>query len=312
MSDFIYSDTNKHYHTQSYYLKKRFGRKTVKVSLNGNFTCPNRDGTKGIGGCTFCSASGSGDFGGDPSVPIEIQFDEVRAKLIKKWGEPLYIPYFQANTNTYGSIEKLRSLFEKALTLPNTVGLAVSTRPDCISDEAVNYLEELSKRTYLVVELGLQTIFDKTAERLNRCHSYADFLRGYEMLTSRGINVCVHIIDGLPDESREMMLETAKAAASLRPHALKIHMLHIINGTELAEEYGRAPFPLLSAEEYASLVCDQIELMPPETIIERITGDGAKSDLIAPRWTLDKKRVMNSIDLEFARRGTFQGDKFSP
>lgn len=311
MSDFIYSDTNKHYHTQSCYLKKRFGRKTVKVSLNGNFTCPNRDGSKGIGGCTFCSASGSGDFGGDPSVPIEVQFDEVRSKLIKKWGEPLYIPYFQANTNTYGSIEKLRCLFEKALTLPNAVGLAVSTRPDCISDEAADYLEELSKRTYLVVELGLQTIHDKTAERLNRCHSYADFLRGYEMLASRGINVCVHIIDGLPDESREMMLETAKAAASLRPHALKIHMLHIIKGTKLAEEYERAPFPLLSAEEYASLVCDQIEMMPPETIIERITGDGARSDLIAPRWTLDKKRVMNSIDLEFARRGTFQGDKFS-
>lgn len=312
MSDFIYSDTNKHYHTQSYYLKKRFGRKTVKVSLNGNFTCPNRDGSKGVGGCTFCSASGSGDFGGDPSVPIEIQFDEVRSKLIKKWGEPLYIPYFQANTNTYGSIEKLRCLFEKALTLPNAVGLAVSTRPDCISDEAADYLAELSKRTYLVVELGLQTIFDETAERLNRCHSYADFLQGYEMLASRGINVCVHIIDGLPDESREMMLETAKAAASLRPHALKIHMLHIIKGTKLAEEYRRAPFPLLSAEEYTSLVCDQIEMMPPETIIERITGDGAKSDLIAPRWTLDKKRVMNSIDLEFAWRGTFQGDKFSP
>lgn len=311
MSDFIYSDTNKHYHTQSYYLKQRFGRKVVKVSLNGNFTCPNRDGSKGVGGCTFCSASGSGDFGGDPSVPLETQFEQVRAKLVKKWGEPLYIPYFQANTNTYGSIEKLRCLFEKALTLPNAVGLAVSTRPDCISDAAADYLEELSKRTYLTVELGLQTIHDETAVRLNRCHSYDDFLRGYEMLEKRGINVCIHIIDGLPKESREMMLETTKAAASLRPHALKIHMLHIIKGTRLAQEYEQERFPLLSAEEYASLVCDQIELMPPETIIERITGDGAKSELIAPRWTLDKKRVMNSIDLEFARRGTFQGDKFS-
>lgn len=312
MSDFIYSDTNKHYHTQSYYLKQRFGRKVVKVSLNGNFTCPNRDGSKGVGGCTFCSASGSGDFGGDPSVPLETQFEQVRAKLVKKWGEPLYIPYFQANTNTYGSIEKLRSLFEKALTLPNAVGLAVSTRPDCISDAAADYLEELSKRTYLTVELGLQTIHDETAARLNRCHSYDDFLRGYEMLEKRGINVCIHIIDGLPKESREMMLETTKAAASLRPHALKIHMLHIIKGTRLAQEYEQERFPLLSAEEYSSLVCDQIELMPPETIIERITGDGAKSELIAPRWTLDKKRVMNSIDLEFARRGTFQGENFSP
>lgn len=312
MSDFIYSDTNKHYHTQSYYLKQRFGRKVVKVSLNGNFTCPNRDGSKGVGGCTFCSASGSGDFGGDPSVPIETQFEQVRARLVKKWGEPLYIPYFQANTNTYGSIEKLRSLFEKALTLPNAVGLAVSTRPDCISGAAADYLEELSKRTYLTVELGLQTIHDETAARLNRCHSYDDFFRGYEMLEKRGVNVCIHIIDGLPKESREMMLETTKAAASLRPHALKIHMLHIIKGTRLAQEYEQERFPLLSAEDYALLVCDQIELMPPETIIERITGDGARSELIAPRWTLDKKRVMNSIDLEFARRGTFQGDRFSP
>lgn len=311
MSDFLFSDTNKHYHTQSYYLKKRFGRKVVKVSLNGNFTCPNRDGTKGYGGCKFCSGSGSGDFGGDPSVPIEEQFSEVRKKLIKKWGEPLYIPYFQANTNTYGSIEKIKTLFEKALVLPNAVGLAVSTRPDCISDEAADYLEELSKRTYLVVELGLQTIHDKTAEALNRCHSYADFLRGYEKLSCRGINVCVHIINSLPDESREMMLETAKVAAALRPHAVKLHMLHIIRGTALAEEYEKEPFPLLSPEEYAALICDQIELMPPETIIERVTGDGAKADLIAPRWTLDKKRVMNSIDLEFARRGTFQGDRFS-
>lgn len=312
MSDFKYSDTNKHYHTQSYYLKKRFGRKTVKVSLNGNFTCPNRDGTKGHGGCKFCSGSGSGDFGGDPNVPIEEQFAEVRKKLVKKWGEPLYIPYFQANTNTYGSIEKIKTLFEKALTLPNTVGLAVSTRPDCISDSIADYLEELSKRTYLVVELGLQTIHDKTAEALNRCHSYADFLHGYEKLNRREINVCIHIINSLPDESREMMLETAKAAAALRPHAVKIHMLHIIKGTALAEEYEKKPFPLLSPEEYAALVCDQIELMPPETVIERITGDGAKSELIAPRWTLDKKRVMNSIDLEFARRGSFQGDRFSP
>lgn len=312
MSDFLFSDTNKHYHTQSYYLKKRFGRKVVKVSLNGNFTCPNRDGTKGYGGCKFCSGSGSGDFGGDPSVSIEEQFSEVRKKLIKKWGEPLYIPYFQANTNTYGSIKKIKTLFEKALVLPNAVGLAVSTRPDCISDEAADYLGELSKRTYLVVELGLQTIHDKTAEALNRCHSYADFLRGYEKLNCRGVNVCVHIINSLSDESREMMLETAKAVAALRPHAVKLHMLHIIRGTALAEEYEKEPFPLLSPEEYAALICDQIELMPPETIIERVTGDGAKADLIAPRWTLDKKRVMNSIDLEFARRGTFQGDRFSP
>ncbi|MGN0553389.1 MAG: TIGR01212 family radical SAM protein, partial [Oscillospiraceae bacterium] len=300
MSDFKYSDTNKHYHTQSYYLKKRFGRKTVKVSLNGNFTCPNRDGTKGFGGCKFCSDSGSGDFGGDPNVPIEEQFTEVRKKLINKWGEPLYIPYFQANTNTYGSIEKIKTLFESALTLPNVVGLAVSTRPDCLSDVVADYLEELSKRTYLVVELGLQTIHDKTAEALNRCHSYTDFLHGYEKLNRRSINVCVHIINSLPGETREMMLETARAAAALRPHAVKIHMLHIIRGTALAEEYEKEPFPLLSPEEYADLVCDQIELMPPETIIERITGDGAKADLIAPRWTLDKKRVMNSIDLEFA------------
>ncbi len=310
MSDFIYSDTNKHYHTQSYYLKKRFGKKVVKVALNGGFTCPNRDGSKGVGGCKFCSASGSGDFGGNPDAPIERQFDEVRKKLIDKWGEPLYIPYFQANTNTYGEVEQLRNLFERALKLPNAVGLAVSTRPDCILEETADYLAELSERTYLTVELGLQTIHDKTAGKLNRCHTYADFLGGYEMLKKRGINICVHIINGLPYENREMMMETARATAALEPHAVKIHMLHIIKGTALAKEYEMNPFPLLTADEYASLVCNQIELMPPETIIERITGDGARSEVIAPKWTLDKKRVMNSIDLEFAKRNSFQGDRF--
>lgn len=307
---FAYSDTNKHYHTQSYYLKKRFGRKTVKVALNGNFTCPNRDGSKGIGGCTFCSASGSGDFAGDPLIPIEEQFEAGRRELAEKWGEPLYIPFFQANTNTYGNLDKIKTLFEAALKLPNAVGLAVSTRPDCISGGTADYLRELSQRTYLTVELGLQTIHDKTAERLNRCHTYSDFLKGYETLSERGINVCIHIIDGLPGETREMMLETARAVAGLRPHAVKIHMLHIIRGTRLAEEYEHNPFYLLSADEYAKLVCDQTELMPPETVIERVTGDGKRETLIAPLWTLDKKRVMNSIDLEFARRNSFQGDRF--
>ena len=197
-------ETGKRYNAQSAYLKKRFGKKTVKISLNGGFTCPNRDGTKGVGGCTYCSAKGGGDFGGDPAESISMQFEDVRGRLEKKWGSDLlYIPYFQANTGTYAPPEYLKSLYEEALVQKNAVGLAVSTRPDCISAETADYLGKLSERTYLTVELGLQTVHDRTAARINRCHTYRDFLYGFKLLRSRGVNVCVHIINGLPGETPE-------------------------------------------------------------------------------------------------------------
>ena len=302
------SATNKRYNMQSAYLKRRFGKKTVKISLNGGFTCPNIDGTKGTGGCIYCSAKGSGDFGGNPCAGISKQFAEVRQKLAGKWGDDLlYIPYFQANTNTYAPVERLKMLYGEALAQENVVGLAVSTRPDCISEAAADYLAELSRQTYLTVELGLQTIHDSTASLINRCHTYSDFLHGYEMLEKRGINVCVHIINGLPSETKEMMLETANELGRLRPHAVKIHLLHIIRGTVLAEMFERGEFEEMSMDDYIETVCDQLELLHAETLIERLTGDGDRETLIAPLWSRDKKSVLNGIDKELRRRGTVQG-----
>lgn len=306
-------ETNKRYNTQSSYLKARFGKKTVKISLNGGFTCPNIDGTKGTGGCTYCSSKGSGDFGGNPLKPIPDQFAEVKKSLESKWGNDFCcIPYFQANTNTYAPLEKLKYLFEQALTLENTVGLAISTRPDCITEETADYLAELSARTYLTVELGLQTIHDATAEKINRRHTYADFLHGYNLLHSRGINVCVHIINGLPNETREMMLETAREISKLDIHAVKIHLLHIIKGTAIAEQFSRGEFAEMSKEAYIETVCDQLEILPKSVIIERLTGDGDKETLIAPLWSRDKKSVLNGIDKELRRRNTTQGERFAP
>lgn len=311
MNDKFPAENGKRYLSQNEYLRKRFGGKVMKVSLNGGFTCPNRDGTKGVGGCIYCSESGSGDFAGDPSLSVTEQFEAVREPLMKKWKDcSLFIPYFQAGTNTYAPLPRLKALFEEALSLENVCGLAVSTRPDCISEETADYLAEISRRTYLTVELGLQTVHDKTAALINRCHTYADFLNGFEMLSSRGINVCVHLINGLPLESREMMLETVRRVSELPVHSIKLHLLHIIRGTRLAEMYERGEFPAMERDEYVSLICDQLELIPPDVIIERLTGDGAKNDLIAPLWSLKKFCVLNEIDKEMRRRDSFQG-KFS-
>lgn len=311
MNDKFPAENGKRYLSQNEYLRKHFGGKVMKVSLNGGFTCPNRDGTKGVGGCIYCSESGSGDFAGDPSLSVTEQFEAVREPLMKKWKDcSLFIPYFQAGTNTYAPLPRLKALFEEALSLENVCGLAVSTRPDCISEETADYLAEISRRTYLTVELGLQTVHDKTAALINRCHTYADFLKGFEMLSSRGINVCVHLINGLPFESREMMLETVRQVSELPVHSIKLHLLHIIRGTRLAEMYERGEFPAMERDEYVSLICDQLEIIPPDVIIERLTGDGAKDDLVAPLWSLKKFCVLNEIDKEMRRRDSFQG-KFS-
>lgn len=300
--------TGKRYNAYSGYLKERFGKRTVKISLNGNFTCPNRDGSKGYGGCTYCSSAGSGDFAGKPSQTVSEQLEYGKRLILDKWGDDLlFIPYFQANTNTYAPLPRLKALFEEALSQENTVGLAVSTRADCISEETADYLAELSKRTYLTVELGLQTVHNKTAEIINRCHSYEDFLRGFELLKARGINVCVHIINGLPRENREMMLETARTVGSLGVHGIKIHLLHILMGTKIAEQYRNGELAPMGMEDYIETVCDQIELLPKEVLIERLTGDGAGDILIAPLWSRNKRAVLNGIDKELRRRDSVQG-----
>lgn len=309
--EFKYTDDNKRYHTWNYHLRHKFGQKVIKISLNGGFTCPNIDGTKGIGGCTYCSSMGSGDFAGNVNLPICEQFENVRASLEKKWhSDNLFIPYFQANTNTYAPLEKLRTLFEEALSFDNVVGLSIATRADALADDVVEYLAELSKRTYLIVELGLQSIFDATGEKINRCHTYAEFLNGYDKLTSHNINVCVHLINGLPDETHEMMTESARTVGKLRPHCIKLHLLHILKGTQMADDYEKGHIKTLERDEYVDIICDQLELLPPETVIQRLTGDGGRDSLIAPLWSLKKFEVLNAIDMEMARRNSYQGRLF--
>lgn len=308
---FPYSHDNKRYLTQSCYLKERFGCKVIKISLNCGFTCPNIDGTKGIGGCTYCS-EGSGEFAGSPVLSVAEQFAQVKEKMDMKWSEGMYIPYFQANTNTYGPVEKIRRMTEDALLLDGTdgiriAGIAISTRPDCISEEVLDYLSELNEKTYFTVELGLQTVHDKTAEHINRCHTYEDFLRCYERLKSRSINICVHLINGLPYEDHDMMMESAREMAKLDLHSIKLHLLHIIKGTRLAEEYAQGVFEALTLDEYTDIICDQLEILPPKLIIQRVTGDGARDSLIAPMWSLKKFTVMNEIDKKLVRRDSWQG-----
>jgi len=309
-SPFENSSDNKRYLNYNYFLRNKFGSKVFKVSLNASMTCPNRDGTKGFGGCSFCSESGSGDFAGCPTDDIATQFDTIRKKMHKKWHEARYIPYFQAGSNTYADVNFLKEIYEKAISFPNVVGLSIATRPDCINEEIADLLKNISEKTYLTVELGLQTIHDKTAELTNRCHSYADFFKGYELLNSRGINICVHIINGLPHETHEMMLETIREVARLKPHSVKIHLLHIIKGTRLCDEFLQGGFSEMSLEGYVKIVCDQLELLPPEVIIQRVTGDGDKTTLVAPLWSLKKFCVMNEIDKELVARNSMQGSKY--
>lgn len=308
-SGFIYSDDNKRYYTHNYYLRHKYGKKVFKVPINLGLSCPNRDGTKGVGGCTFCSGNLSGDFAGNPADSVEKQFEAVKAVLHKKWSDAYYIPYFQAGSNTYAPLERLVPAFEKAASFENAVGINIATRADCITDECADYLKTLSQKTDLEVELGLQTANDKTAARINRCHSLKDFIAGYEKLKSRGIDVCIHIINGLPGETGEDMLDTARTVARLSPHSVKIHLLHIIKGTKLCDEFLRGDFSEMSMRDYVNTVCDQLEILPKNTVIARVTGDGKRETLVAPLWSLKKFCVMNEIDKEMLARGAFQGDR---
>lgn len=306
MSRFEYSDGTKRFHTLDWELKRLFGKKVVKIPFDLGLGCPNRDGTKGRGGCTFCSECRSGEFSGDMRLGIAEQFDQTK-RLYTKWPDALYIAYFQAGTNTYAPADKLKKLFEEALALPDVVGLSVSTRSDCISDEVADMLAELSQRTYLTVELGLQSSKNETLKRINRGHTFEEFCEGYAKLVGRGIKVCVHIINGLPGESKQDMLETAKHVASLSPYEIKIHLLHVIAGTRMAEQYARGEFDTMSLEDYVGVVCDQLEILPAETVIARLTGDGDRRTLIAPDWSRDKRRVLNEIDKELRKRDSWQG-----
>ncbi|WP_206808496.1 TIGR01212 family radical SAM protein [Paradesulfitobacterium ferrireducens] len=298
---------NKRYHTFNAHLRETFGEKIIKVSLDAGFTCPNRDGTRGWGGCVYCSERGSGDFAGAQTLSIPEQFAQVKERMHLKWPKAKYLAYFQAYSNTYAPVARLREVYEQALAEKDVIGLALATRPDCLPPEVLSYLEELNRRTYLWVELGLQSMHDRTLAWIRRGHNYREFLEGYHELKKREIRVCVHIILGLPGETRAQMLETAKALAGLKVEGVKIHLLHVLRGTPLALIYEKEKFPLLTKEEYVSLVADVLEILPPDMIIHRLTGDGPPEQLIAPLWSRKKWEVLNAIDAELERRDSWQG-----
>ena len=313
MTKFKYAfDDNKRYHTWNYYLRNTFGEKVFKVSINAGFTCPNIDGKVAYGGCTYCSKEGSGGFAGNPKDNLIKQFKDIKSMMLKKWPNAKYIGYFQAYTNTYAPLEVLKEKYETILEQEDVVGLSISTRPDCLEDDVVEYLGELNKRTNLWVELGLQTIHDSTSKVINRGHDYKTFIDGVEKLKSKNIKIIVHIINGLPGEDYNMMMETAKAVADLNVHGIKIHLLHVIKDTPMAKMLEKNMMTLMTQEEYVNLVCDQLEILPPEMIIHRLTGDGKKEDLVGPLWSLKKWEVLNAIDDTLKARNSYQGIKYSP
>ena len=300
---------NKRYYTLNYYYKKKYNSKVFKVSLNGGFTCPNKDGSVGHDGCIFCSKLGSGDFAGKKNKDLITQFNEVRDIMLKKWPNAKYIGYFQANTNTYAPVSVLKEKFESIINLDNVVGLNIATRSDAIDDEVLNYLDELNKKTDLVVELGLQSMHDETLKYINRGHDLKNFEECFKKLKMRNIKVVVHIINGLPNETKDMMIKTAEYLNKLGIDGIKIHMLHIIKNTKLAEIYEKEKFHVLTKEEYIDIVIDQLERLNENIVINRITGDPVKEDLIEPTWLLKKFCVLNDIDKTMVKRDTYQGIK---
>lgn len=320
------------------WLKEYFGCRIAKTAIDGGFTCPNRDGTLSYGGCTFCSERGSGDFAGNRALTISEQMSEQVKSISNKWSDARYIAYFQNYTNTYAPVSELRRKYFEALDFPECCGIAIATRPDCIDDDVLSLLSELNEKTFLWVELGLQTSNDHSAVIINRRCSTAAYDDTVDRLLSRGIRVVTHVIFGLPGETNSDMLATVRHICRKNIFGIKIHLLHIMTGTALGEEYLRQnntseenyPDPAhtesfdpdcthqtdcgvypdivpMSKEDYINIVADALELIPPEITIHRLTGDAPKDALIAPIWSRDKKSVLNSINMELKKRGTVQG-----
>ena len=300
----------KRYHSLNYFLRNKFGEKIYKISLDGGFTCPNRDGKVAKGGCTFCSARGSGDFAGSRILSITEQFADRKEMMEKKWKDGKYIAYFQAYTNTYAPVEELRKKYEEALAQKNVIALSIATRPDCLDDDILDYLEELNKKTYLWVELGLQTINDKTARNFNRGYDFETFDSSLKKLQERGIEVVVHTIFGLPGETKEDMLKTVDYVAHSGAQGVKFHLLHLMQGTKMVEQYESGELQLLSKEDYIDLICKAIAMIPEEMVVHRLTGDAPRQSLIGPMWSLKKWEVLNDIDKALVDNNIWQGNDF--
>ncbi len=308
--NFKYTLDDKRYHTFNYYLKTKYKQKIAKISLNADFTCPNRDGTVGVGGCLFCSDSGSGDFAGNPKDHLDIQFEKVSQMMKKKWPDCKYIAYFQANSNTYGSVEKLKATFEPFVNKKDVVGIDIATRPDCINDEIVEYLADLNKRTDLWVELGLQTIHESTAKWFNRGYSLDVFKTALNKLRAHNISVCVHIINGLPVETTNMMLETVEYLSKQDIQGIKIHMLYALKNSRIARYMEDHQLNFMSRDEYIDLVVHQLELLPPHVVIQRLTGDGKQDELYGPLWSIKKVTILNDITKRMKALDTYQGQRY--
>ena len=306
------SDSNKRYYTYDYYLRRTFGGKCAKLPIDAGFTCPNIDGKCGRGGCIYCSGRGSGDFAELPSLSVTEQISRTREKLGSKWSVERVIPYFQAHTNTYAPTEVLKERFYEALETDGAVGLNIATRADCLEESTLSLLAELAEKTVVTVELGLQTSNDVTASIINRGHSFEDFKDGYGRLrrASTKINICVHLIFGLPGETDDDMLKTVRDVAALAPDQVKLHLLHVIKGTKLASMYENGEYIPMEREKYIDVVCRAIELLPPDTVVARVTGDGMADSLLAPLWSIKKVAVINDIDKLLFERNTYQGAKF--
>lgn len=301
---------DKRYYSLNFYLREKFGEKVAKISLDAGFTCPNRDGRLARGGCAFCSARGSGDFVAAHQSSLEEQYRQGMEIMQKKWPADKFIAHLQAFTNTYAPIARLREIYSEVLDQPGAVGLAIATRPDCLPADVLDLLAEINQKTFLWVELGLQTIHKQTSAPLNMHYDYGDFLNAVQHLQQRNIACCAHMILGLPGETREDMLATASALAQLPVQGIKIHLLHLMKNTPLADQYAMVPFPFLTQEEYVQLVVDILEILPTTMVIHRLTGDSPRKLIIEPTWSLQKKSVLNAIDRELRRRDSWQGKFF--
>ena len=303
--------SSKRYNTFSAELKRVFGCKVQRISVDAGFNCPNRDGTLDTEGCIFCGGQGSGSFGIRRDLHVAAQLEDGKEVMRRKYRAQKFIAYFQAYSNTYAPLEQLRSLFNEALTVSDMAGIVVATRPDCLPDAVLDYLAELSKQTYFWLELGVQTSCDKSLALINRHHDYACSVSAIERSKAHGLRVCAHVILGLPGETRQDMLATVEELNKLGVDGVKLHLLHVMRGTRLAELYARGEIELFDRDSYVGLVCDALERLDPTILIHRLTGDGGQDNLVAPLWSLKKFEVLNLIDAELERRGTQQGVRFS-
>ncbi len=310
LSPFAYSNTNKRYHTLDYHFKQIFGQKVGRISINAGFTCPNIDGTAAFGGCTFCSIKGSGDYAGHPEDHLLKQWDEGKKRMASKWPNAQFLAYFQAFTNTYAPVEVLKEKFEIFANKDDCLGISIGTRPDCLEDDVIEYLADLNQRTYLLVELGLQTMHDETAKIINRGHDLACFETSLKKLRAHNINVVVHTINGLPKETPQMMMQTHEYLSKLDIQGIKIHLLHAMSDTALVNQLNNGFLTLMKRDEYIQLVVSQLELFNPKVVVHRLTGDAPSENFIGPIWSRKKVSVLNDIDREFVRRNSMQGAKY--